>query len=167
MYSCSVTPNSSALAAQEGRGQAPFVPLPRRVHSTPPLGVFKKGNRQVWQGAPFPFSPKNSSHGAPLPSRTENWQMQRTSRQQGPCPNVAPERPRPTRWPTLPLHTRFRMWVHRAVLRAQHRCFSARFRAARLEWKYRRRPCMAAVADSDSRILGSTALRGQHCWTGA
>lgn len=38
----------------------------------------------------MPLSPKNSSHGAPLPSRTENWQTQWTSRLQGPCPNLAP-----------------------------------------------------------------------------
>lgn len=72
-----------------------------------------------------------------------------------PAPRGPPCKPWHTRLPTLPLHVRLRMHVHRAMPRA-HKCFSAeaaRLRPAQLAWKYRRRPCAAVGAEGVSRIL--------------
>lgn len=82
----------------------------------------------------------------------------------------APGTPAPRR-PTLPLCTRLRKWVHRAVLQA-HMCSSpeaARGRPARPGWRCRRRVCRAAVPGV-SRVLGPAARgaggRAAAQWTG-
>lgn len=76
----------------------------------------------------------------------------------GPClVPPTPGIPGPRR-PTLPLRTRLRMWVHRAVPQA-HTCSSteaARLRPARPGWRCRRRVCRAAMPGV-SRILGPAA----------
>lgn len=113
---------------------------------------------------PPTFPPRNGNHWAPLSMQLTSRATEQHIQVAGTLPQCGPPgKPWHTHLPTLPLHTRFRMWVHRAVPRA-HKCFSAeasRLWPARLGWKYRRRPCTATGADGVSRILGPAALRGR------
>lgn len=141
------------LSRKEG-DNVPLAPRERESFPLPPLQ----------QETPPTFPPRNGNHWAPLSMQLTSRATEQHIQVAGTLPQCGPPgKPWHTHLPTLPLHTRFRMWVHRAVPRA-HKCFSAeasRLWPARLGWKYRRRPCTATGADGVSRILGPAALRGR------
>lgn len=168
---CTAAPSPpNPCPGHPGKGRCRSLCSKERECSPPPLGVLTKGNTQVQQEKPFLSFQRMVITGPLSPPEPRTGQLSQQAKAQGEEMTETPGNRGPaltqpagthTHWPTLPLHTRLRMWVHRVVPRA-HRCFSAQ--AARLRWKYRRRPCVAAGVDGVSRILGPAGLRGQHSW---